>query len=236
MADVLPQIARLKRVALDLLFPPYCVGCGREGSYICDRCAREMPFIYPPICAVCGRPLSPENRCTGCSGEKTEIDCIRAPFLFNGIIRRAIHELKYRNLRALAPRLAVLLNDFLIDNPLTGEVIVPVPIHRKRLRERGYNQSSLLARELAGLCGLPVMDNCLVRRTYLSSQARAASADDRRKNVTGAFTCADGRLKGKTVILIDDVSTSGATMNACAGALKAAGATSVRGLVLALEL
>ncbi|OGO02075.1 MAG: hypothetical protein A2Y90_00700 [Chloroflexi bacterium RBG_13_52_12] len=236
MADVLPPITRFKRVSLDLLFPPWCIGCGREGGYICDSCYRQLPSISPPICPRCGRPLSPENLCPGCTGEQSGIDGIRSPFLFNGVIRRAIHELKYRNLRALAPSLAGFLHEFLIDSPLPGDVLVPVPIHRKRLRERGYNQSSLLAHELGRLCGLPVIDDSLIRRSYTPSQARASSAADRLENVAGAFTCLDKRLREKQVILIDDVSTSGATLSACAGVLKSAGAVTVWGLVLALEL
>jgi ComF family protein len=156
--------------------------------------------------------------------------------LFDGVIRRAIHELKYRNLRAIVPVLAVFLYDYLRENPLPGDVLVPVPIHHRRLRERGYNQSSLLAHELGRLSGLPVIDDCLVRTSYIAPQAKTSNAAERLVNISGAFTCADARLQAKQVILIDDVSTSGATMNTCAGALKAAGTASVRGLVLALEL
>ena len=231
-----PITSRLKRVALDLLFPPWCIGCGREGNYICDSCQRLLPFIYPPICPRCGRPLSQENLCPGCTEEQVEIDGIRSPFLFNGVIRQAIHELKYRNLRALAPLLASFLNDFLLENPVPGDVLVPVPIHRKRQRERGYNQSSLLARELGRLHGLPLVEDCLIRRNYTPAQARTSSVTDRRENVADAFACVDERLQGKQVLLIDDVSTSGATLDACAGVLKSAGAEKVWGLVLALEL
>jgi ComF family protein len=233
---VLSQIASFKRVAINLLYPPYCIGCGREGSYICDRCSCELSFISPPVCTLCGRPLLPDNRCPGCIGEQSPIDGIRAPFLFDGLVRRAIHELKYHNLRALVPALAQYLNEYLVENPLSGDVLVPVPIHHKRLRERGYNQSSLLAHELSRLSGLPVVDNCLVRTLYIAPQAKAASAAERLKNISGAFTCTDTSLWGKGIILIDDVSTSGATMNACATALKSAGAAAVRGLALALEL
>jgi ComF family protein len=233
---VLPQITNLKRVALDLLFPSWCIGCGREGSYICDSCQRLLPLIVPPICPRCGRPLSYENLCPGCTEERAEIDGIRAPFLFNGVIRQAIHELKYRNLRAVVPLLGGFLNNFLLENPVPGNVLVPVPIHRKRQHERGYNQSSLLARELGRRCGLPVVEDCLIRHTHTPPQARTPGAIDRRKNVANAFACRDERLKSKQVLLIDDVSTSGATLNACAGVLKSAGAETVWGLVLALEL
>ena len=112
---------------------------------------------------------------------------------------------------------------------------MPVPLHRKRLRERGYNQSSLLAKELGKLANLPVVDDCLIRQRHAPPQARTATVDERRSNVADAFSCRDGRLKGKQVLLIDDVATSGATLDACAPALKA-GATSVWGLVLAREI
>jgi len=114
--------------------------------------------------------------------------------------------------------------------------MVPVPLHQKRLKERGYNQSRLLARELGKLINLPVADDCLTRQRHASPQARASTVDERRSNVESAFTCRDHRLRDKQVLLIDDVSTSGATLDACAMALKAAGATTVWGLVLAREI
>lgn len=154
----------------------------------------------------------------------------------DGVIRQAIHQLKYRNLRALAATLAKLLQDYLATNPIPGEVLVPVPLHPKRVRERGYNQSSLLAKELGKLTGLPVIDDCLIRQRHTSPQAKTPTVNERRSNVANAFTCRDSRLQGKQVLLIDDVSTSGATLNTCATALKAAGAISVWGMVLAREI
>jgi len=151
-------------------------------------------------------------------------------------MRQAIHQLKYRNLRTLAAPLAQLLNDYLITSPVPGEVLVPVPLHRKRLRERGYNQSSLLARELGKLTSLPVVDDCLIRQRHAPPQTRTSTVDERQSNVADAFACGDQRLRDRQVLLIDDVSTSGATLDACAIALKAAGATSVWGLVLAREI
>jgi ComF family protein len=236
VVNVLPQLVHFQRVALDLLFPPYCIGCGKEGDYFCGLCARDLPYIYPPFCSVCGRPLNADSACPGCISKDHAVDSIRAPFLFNGLIRRAIHNVKYHNLRALAPRLALYLHEYLTQNPLPGDVLVPVPIHTKRRRERGYNQAALITRELGHLNGMPAVDDCLVRLTYLTPQARLSNAVERLQNTAGAFACRDTRLQSKRVILIDDVSTTGATMNACAAALKAAGAAEVRGLVLALEL
>ncbi len=236
MANVLPQLAKLKETALDLLFPRWCVGCGREGDFICHACRRLLPRVTPPLCPRCGQPQSSGILCPACVSWRAEIDGIRAPFRFNGVIRQAIHQLKYRNLRALAKPLAELLNDYLVANPVPGEVLVPVPLHQKRLRERGYNQSGLLSRELGKLAGLPLVADCLVRQRHTPPQARTTTIDQRRSNVVDAFTCRDQRLQDRQVLLIDDVSTCGATLDACAAALKAAGATSVWGLTLAREI
>jgi len=150
-------------------------------------------------------------------------------------MRQAIHQLKYRNLRALVVPLAQLLRDYL-NNPMPAEILVPVPMHPKRLRERGYNQSSLLARELGKLTNLPVVDDCLIRQRHAPPQARTSNVDERRSNIADAFTCRDHRLRDKQVLLLDDVATSGATLDACAAALKASGAISVWGLVMAREI
>jgi len=132
--------------------------------------------------------------------------------------------------------LAKLLQDYLTTSHVPGEALVPVPLHQKRLRQRGYNQSCLLAQELGKLINLPVVDDCLIRLRHAPPQARTSTVDERRSNVADAFTCRDHRLQDKQVLLVDDVSTSGATLDACAAALKGDGATSVWGLVLAREI
>lgn len=152
------------------------------------------------------------------------------------MLRQAIHKLKYRNLRALAAPLAGLLYDYLSLNPMPVEVLAPVPLHPKRLRERGYNQSALLAVELGKLTNLMVIDDCLIRQRYAPPQAGTSRVEQRRGNVARAFTCRDRRLVNKRVLLIDDVATSGSTLDACAAAVKAGGAASVWGLTIAREI
>ena len=236
MAIVLPQVAKLKGIALDLLFPKFCVGCGKEGDFLCPSCLESLPFIMPPVCPRCGRPQAEGTLCPSCRQWPAEVDGIRSPFRFEGAIRQAIHEFKYHNLRALANPLAQLLRDYLTNHPLPADVLVPVPLHPKRLKERGYNQSHQLAVALGNLINLPVVADCLRRRRHTPPQARTATAEERRHNTADAFACRDDRLRGKQVVLIDDVATSGATLDACAAAVKAAGATSAWGLVMAREV
>ncbi len=161
---------------------------------------------------------------------------MRSPFRFDGAVRQAIHQLKYQNLRALAAPLGDFLADFLKTAEIPTDVVVPVPLHAKRLRERGYNQSALLAKRLSTGTGLPVVDGCLVRVKPTLAQARTTAVAERRRNMAGAFACQDGRCKDRQVLLIDDVATSGATLDAAADALKAGGAASVWGLTVAREI
>ena len=220
--NALPWLAKLTGGAVDLLFPQWCVGCGREGDFICPSCRLSLPLVVPPLCLKCGKPQPGGTLCPSCVSWSAEIDGIRSPFRFEGVIRQAIYQLKYSNLRALAATLAKLLHDYLATNPVPGEVLVPVPLHEKRLRERGYNQSSLLVKELGKLSGLPVVDDCLTRKQPAPPQTRTSTVAERRSNVANAFACRDQRLRDKPVLLIDDVATSGAT--------------SVWGLALAREI
>jgi ComF family protein len=232
---VLPQVSKLKRIALDLLFPQWCIGCGREGEYICHNCRNSLPRVLPPVCMKCGKPQAESGICSECAEWDSAIDGVRSPFIFEGVIRRAIHELKYHNLRALVPLMAQFLYEYYLANPLPGDIIIPVPLHRKRLNERGYNQSARLARELGRLTAIHVNTDILARKKHTAPQVRTASVTERRENVAGAFSCTDNTLQGKSVMLIDDVTTSGSTLDACAAALKAAGAASVWGLTVAIE-
>jgi ComF family protein len=227
---------KLIELAVDSFFPRRCVGCGKGGGFLCPECLGKLPKLVPPLCPHCGRPQASGIVCPSCRQRQTKIDGIRSPFRFDEVIRKAIHELKYRNLKAISPCLAELLADYLKANPLPGEALVCVPLHPRRLRERGYNQSSLLARELGRRIGLPVIEDCLIRVKQAQPQVRAVDVEERRRNVADAFVCRDEKVSGKQIILIDDVCTSGATLESCAAALKNKGATSVWGLTLAREI
>ena len=131
--------------------------------------------------------------------------------------------------------MAELLYRYLIVSPIPGDVLVSVPLHSKRLRQRGYNQSHIMTGELSKLVNLPMVDRCLLRQKNNPPQTKTINVYERRRNVEDAFTCSDRSLVGKRVILIDDVCTSGATLEACAVALKTMGVASVWGLTLARE-
>ena len=151
-----------------------------------------------------------------------------------GPIKDGVYSLKYRGVRAAAAELGRLMAQYQAEEPVPGEVIVPVPLHRRRLRERGYNQSALLAREVSKLSGIPIDEGLLVRTKDTPPQARAVNREQRRTNVEGSFQCSQD-VEGRALILVDDVATTGSTLSACAQALKDRGAASVWGLVLARE-
>ncbi len=232
---MLTQLDHFKETLLDLLFPRRCVGCGRGGSFLCASCQDSLPRVVPPYCQSCGMSLGQGNLCAACRRSPLTIDGIRSLLLFEGTVREAILQLKYKNLKAIAAPFSQLLADYLKANPLPAEVLVPVPLHPRQLRERGYNQSALLAKELAKIYELPVVEGALLRLRNTAPQARTASAEERKNNVQEAFGCGDQRLEGRHVLLIDDVCTTGATLDSCAVALKAAGAASVWGLTVARE-
>ena len=150
------------------------------------------------------------------------------------VVRTAVYSLKYHNIRAAAPELGQLLAQYLDSHPIPAEVIVPVPLHPRRLRSRGYNQKALLTREMGRLIGLSVNQGLIARIKDTPLQVEASRLEERRSNVAGAFTCL-GKAEGQAVLLVDDVVTTGSTMSACAATLKAAGAASVWGLSLTRE-
>ena len=152
--------------------------------------------------------------------------------LYEGSIRHAIHRLKYQRVSALADPLGDALGRFWQRVGVRATGIVPVPLHPDRERERGYNQSELLARRVAWAAGIPVYPHAL-RRVRATAAQMTLNAAERRLNVAGAFHCDDPALRGATVLLVDDVCTTASTLDACAQALKAAGAAEVHGLALA---
>ena len=202
-------LSQFKNTLFDLLFPPRCIGCGSSDGFLCLDCSQSLPKLSPPYCLRCGMPAGGGSICSQCI-KLVAIDGIRSPFLYRDLVREAIIQLKYKRIKALAEPLGQLLASYLSLNPLPIDTLVPVPLHPKRVRERGYNQSFLIARELGRLADLPVMENSLARLRNTAPQVRITGTEQRQLNVRGAFRCGDRSFQGRHVLVVDDVCTTGA--------------------------
>ena len=222
----------LLKSVLDLLFPPRCAGCHRRGDWLCRECWQSLPRLPQSVCRRCGRPLEGVFVCSLCYRQPPPFEALRSACYFEGITREMIHRLKYRRARHLAAPLAQLLTPLLLHLSEPVDLIVPVPLFPSRQAARGYNQSTLLAAELARGLNLPVSEDGLRRLRDTPAQI-GLSAAERQRNVRGAFAGERSLLDGRRVLLIDDVCTTGATISACAKALKRAGAQSVIALTVA---
>ena len=233
------MLENVAKPVLDLLFPPLCIGCrasvGEAG--FCADCWSGITFLDGPGCACCGIPfpvaLEGENLCAACLASPPAFDSARAIMAYDDKSRGAILALKHADRLDLVPGFARWLGRTGRTTLAQCDLVVPVPLHRVRLWRRRYNQAAELGRALAREWRL-VFDPVLVRSRATPSQGAMASAKARRRNVQRAFQVPDAaRVAGKTVLLLDDVMTTGATVEACARALKRAGAARVHVLVLA---
>ncbi len=224
-----------KTVILDLLFPKFCLGCGAEGAFICSIC-RSRISTRAPACPVCSKRNFTGILCTGCA-KKSGLRRFLAPFSYRDpLARELVHAYKYAGVRELAAlftdEIAAFLKTYGI-RPNKTFMLLPIPLHRSRLRERGFNQAELLARELGARLKLPVVP-ALGRKRATESQIDMESYAERRENVAGAFRISDPALvAGESIILVDDVSTSGATLAEAARVLRQAGAKTVWAMVIA---
>jgi ComF family protein len=229
------------RRTLELLFPPLCLACrepvGSEGGF-CAECWGLLTFLDGPACACCGTPFPADPGegalCAACLASPPAFSRARAILSYDEESRGAILALKHADRLELVPGFARWLAR--IGRPLLEacDLIVPVPLHRTRLWRRRYNQSAELARRLARDAGRTFEPLALERRRATASQGAMPSARARRKNVLSAFRVPDrAKVRGSRILLVDDVITTGATVEACARALKRAGAADITVLALA---
>ncbi|MFO7947379.1 MAG: ComF family protein [Armatimonadota bacterium] len=235
------DIHKMVREMLDLVFPPACVACGRVGEVgLCAMCGQEIIRVEPPYCSHCGKPFDPNTRrppqiCIECRSDLSPFDGARALALHTGPLRRVIITYKFQGRTRLAPYLADLLVNVVEteaerDWPLPledADVVMPVPLHPDRLRWRGFDQAVLIARELAPKLDMPLAEDNL-ERTKPTLPQIGLSPQQRRDNLKNAFSVQrPGEVSGKSVLLIDDVYTTGATATDASRAVQAAGAARV---------
>lgn len=229
------MVGKLGHAVLELVFPSRCLGCDRSGVFLCDACASQLPRADAPRCWRCWQPRRRFELCPSCYRNPPAFDGLRSPFVYRDVVRNLVHSLKYRGVTALAEPMGALLAEAALDFDIEADLIAPVPLSKLRHRTRGYNQASELAKHVGRELSLPVRPRAVERTRHAKPQARSADAEERRRNVQGAFRCEDPAVEGNRILLIDDVTTTGATLAACAEALLRGGAESVWCLTFARE-
>jgi len=242
MVKRLAGISRMMaRQVADVLWPPQCLACREEVSQprsLCPDCWACVRFLEPPLCRQCGYPFefdAGETLCAACMANPPAFHNARAVMAYGEVPKRLVAALKYGDRQEGAPSFARWLRRAGAELIAHSDVIIPVPLHRRKLFERRFNQSALLALGLSKLTGLPAAMDALARTRYTESQA-GLGQKARQDNVRGAFAVPEGRrawMEGKRVLLVDDVFTTGATVDACAQALTRAGADEISVLTLA---
>jgi len=227
---------------LNALYPPHCAQCLADtasGVHVCANCARQAPRIEPPFCQQCSQPfegaIDGEFTCAQCGDRPMHFDCAVARYLSRGIVREFIHRFKYDRQYYLRQPLANWLAETLEDARMTArpfDAFVPVPLHRARYRERDFNQAEVLARLVAKRAGKPVL-HALQRIRYTTTQTRL-DREQRMENLRNAFHVRHASLvQSRHLVLVDDVFTTGSTVEECARVLCQAGAASVRVVTVA---
>ena len=228
----------------DCIYPPFCLLCetycsSEDEAGICSDCLSRVHYIHSPLCSKCGKPFGHEfeknHLCGDCLSIKRYFSRARAVGLYNGTLRNAVHLLKYQLNQALATPLGILMSCSTkkVIGAFPFQVVVPVPLHPKRLRERGFNQALSLARFVSRFHSSPLDWNNLVRTRWTHTQV-GLSIPKRKENVKGAFVVKkELHFQGKHILLVDDVYTSGSTVDECAKVLLGAGARTVQILTLA---
>jgi competence protein ComFC len=229
---------------LDTLFPIQCLGCGKGEEWICEQCLRRVPCRLDQVCPICEKRNTPDGRvCFSCA-DKSDIDGIYVCSSYsNPILSKAIQYYKYRFAEDLSLPLGKIMAESLQKSELLlPDLIIPIPLHRYRLRWRGFNQSELLADYLSDNFApgfqIPVEKKTIKRIKFTYPQMKIKNYRDRRKNIQGVFEIENDTqsiIQDKRILLVDDVATTGATLFECARVLKSAGANEIFAVVLARQ-
>ena len=233
---------------LDWVYPPACIACrallplndaARRASYFCEHCESLPEVIGLPVCRVCGAPSSDDiDVCGNCINRRYSFTCNHAAFVYEGILQEILRDIKFRNRRRGAEGLGALWARALADKPVPeADYIVPLPMHRKKQRQRGFNQAEIMAKYLSELYEIPMIS--ALERTRNTPPQSGLSTSRRADNVRGVFEVADEyveNLVGKKIILVDDIFTTGASLNECANILKLHGVGEVQTMTLCIAV
>lgn len=217
---------------LDWIYPPACVHCGKKGALICGDCLSKLPEVGDHYCSHCGKPLKPKHFCRHCAKSEFLFQSSRAPYLYEGPVPDMIQKLKYKKMLDLVPILAKLLTDFWPELNWQIDMVVPVPLAKQRRTRRGFNQSEKIAADFTRNTGLPHEPRALMKQRETAQQV-GLDAAQRRLNLSGAFAAEPSLVRGKRILLLDDVMTTGSTFAECSAVLLEAGAKSVKCLSVA---
>ena len=218
-----------------MLFPPVCGGCGKAGQRWCLDCQARVPRMMEPLCDKCGISVRKPGLCEKCQSNPPVYRFLRSWAVFDSPIQNALHTIKYRRNMSLADDIAVQLVDFVRSLNWNLDMVVPAPLGRQRLKERGYNQVALVAKPLAYELGLAYKPNALIKTRETRSQV-GLTISQRRENVSQAYQADPSVVKRRVVLLMDDVSTTGSTILAGTDALISAGAQEVYAITIARAL
>jgi len=227
-------INKIKNFILDVLFPRICVNCNKFIKYgvACDKCMEQIKIYNSCACAYCGKRLPTAKKT--CHSKEPYI--LAAVADYNDVLREIIHALKYKKITDAAEPLAEIAVKFIKSSslPLKNRILVPVPLHKKRERERGFNQAELIAAKISSAINLPINLKLLERAKNTEPQFQIKTKEEKATNISGCFNAAHpDKIKGKQIILIDDITTSGATLREAALTLKKEGAKNIIALVIA---
>jgi competence protein ComFC len=221
------QLSGLFWKSMDWLYPPRCCNCDRRGFVFCDACLAEVEQLGGRLCNKCGYPVFDKNSlCEECRISIPLYTQMRSWATFSGSIKEAVHALKYKRNLALGRLLALPLLDIVNISGWQIDLVVPIPLSRSRLRFRGYNQAALISHPLADLLGVQHSNNTVKRIKETSTQTEM-DVNKRFMNLLDAFYVNPATLKKRNILIIDDVITTGATMQNCAKALQNAGAENI---------
>jgi ComF family protein len=236
------SLLQLTLVIRDILFPPCCAACKvrsvHSRVHLCSDCLESIKSIEPPICTVCGQPFhgpqGSDHICGQCIKNPPSFDTARSVFRYYGAVKSLIHKIKYNDDGYALRVLSFLVKDFMPSNDQKPDMVIPVPLHPKRLKKRSFNQSLRLAKAI--FTDIPLGIDILIRTLNTKPQTEL-SMEERPGNVRNAFEVARPLPKGAMrILLVDDVYTTGATVKACAKTLKRAGAREVHVFTIAKTL